>query len=308
MRIHHLNCGTCCPLGGRLFDGESAGPLARLVCHCLLIESDAGLILIDTGFGTRDVSQPRPRLSAFFLALNNIQLRPEETAIAQVRRLGFDPEDVRHIVISHLDFDHAGGIEDFPRAAVHLLADELAAASHQRGGPMGSRRYRPRQWNEVATWRCYRRGEGERWFGFEAVRDLEGLPPEILLVPLMGHTWGHSGVAIREGGAGPRGDWLFYAADAYFYRGEVGSRSPSCPPGLRAYQTMMEVDRAARLANQARLRRLSLDHGREVRIFCAHDAVEFDILKGQSSPEPRRRPKAEREAVQLPDGAYMPSS
>lgn len=284
MRIHHLNCGTCCPLGGRLFDGDSAGPLARLVCHCLLIESDAGLILVDTGFGIRDVTRPRQRLSAFFLALNNIQLRPEETAVAQVRRLGFKPADVRHIVISHLDFDHAGGIEDFPQARVHLLARELDAAFEQRGGPMGTRRYRPQQWDEVASWRCYRPGEGEPWFGFQAVRDLEGLPPEILLVPLMGHTWGHSGVAIREdgGGDGAGSGWLFYAADAYFYRGEIGSRSYRCPPGLRAYQTMMEVDRAARLANQARLRRLSLEHGSGVRIFCAHDAVEFDILAGEA--------------------------
>jgi hypothetical protein len=40
----------------------------------------------------------------------------------------------------------------------------------------------------------------------------------------------------------------------------------------------MEVDRAARLENQKKLRRLSLDHGNEVRIFCAHDPVEFELL------------------------------
>ncbi|MDZ3836045.1 MAG: MBL fold metallo-hydrolase [Rhodospirillales bacterium] len=282
MRIHHLNCGTCCPLGGRLFDGESEAAFGRLVCHCLLIESDAGLILVDTGFGIRDVTRPHERLSAFFLALNNIQLRPEETAIAQVRRLGFDPNDVRHIVISHLDFDHAGGIEDFPQATVHLLEDEMDAACRRRGGLMGSRRYRPQQWDEVADWRCYRAGEGEPWFGFQAVRDLDGLPPEILLVPLMGHTWGHSGVAICDAGSG--GGWLFYAADAYFYRGEIGSRLYRCPPGLRTYQAMMEVDRSARLANQARLRRLSLTHEGEVRIFCAHDTVEFEILAADAPP------------------------
>jgi hypothetical protein len=44
----------------------------------------------------------------------------------------------------------------------------------------------------------------------------------------------------------------------------------------------MEVDRSARLTNQARLRQLSLDHGGEVRIFCAHDVVEFEMLAGQS--------------------------
>jgi glyoxylase-like metal-dependent hydrolase (beta-lactamase superfamily II) len=30
------------------------------------------------------------------------------TAIRQLEQLGFDPRDVEHIVLSHLDFDHAG--------------------------------------------------------------------------------------------------------------------------------------------------------------------------------------------------------
>jgi glyoxylase-like metal-dependent hydrolase (beta-lactamase superfamily II) len=277
LRIHHLNCGTCCPAGGRLFDGTTDGPLAHLVCHCLLIESDAGLVLVDTGFGMRDVDGPRRRLSEFFLKLNNPQLRAEETAVAQVRALGFDPKDVRHILISHLDFDHAGGIEDFPNAAIHLTSREKEVAEDRRGGAfVGTRRYRPQQWDEVTDWRLYPFGGGERWFGFDSVRDLDGLPPEILLVPLAGHTWGHSGVAVQEDGGG----WLLHAADAYFYRGEIGSEAYECPPGLRGYQAMMEVDRAARLGNQQRLRQLSLDHGQDVRIFCAHDAVEFALLSG----------------------------
>ena len=275
MRIHHLNCGTCCPVGGRLFDGTTDGPLGHLVCHCLLIESDAGLVLVDTGFGIRDIAHPHRRLSEFFLKLNNIQLRLEETAESQLRALGFDPRDVRHIVTTHLDFDHAGGIEDFPNAAIHVTSREKDVAQAGRGGAfVGRRRYRPQQWNEVLDWRLYSMGQGERWFGFDAVRDLDGLPPEILLVPLAGHTWGHCGVAVQ----GDDG-WLLHAGDAYFYRGEVGTEEPTCPPGLAGYQRLMEVDRAARLANQAKLRRLSLDHGDEVRVFCAHDPVEFAVLR-----------------------------
>ncbi|HEY0414668.1 MAG TPA: hypothetical protein VGD66_16155 [Allosphingosinicella sp.] len=119
-------------------------------------------------------------------------------------------------------------------------------------------------------WRRYS-GQGEPWFGFPAVRGLEGLPPEILLVPLPGHTWGHAGVAI-DTGAG----WLLHAGDAYFYRKEVRRARRRCTPGLRAYQVMMEVDRSQRLENQARLRRLSLAHAAEVKILCAHDPVEFE--------------------------------
>jgi glyoxylase-like metal-dependent hydrolase (beta-lactamase superfamily II) len=273
MRVHHLNCGTCCPVGGRLFDGVSSGPLGRIVCHCLLAETDEGLVLVDTGLGMRDVVDPG-RISGLFRTLNGIRLRPEETAVARVAALGFRPEDVRHVVLTHLDFDHAGGLEDFPRARVHVLAREKAAADMRRGGPTGALRYRARQWDGVEDWALYEPGEGEDWFGFAAVRGLRGLPPGILMVPLAGHTLGHAGVAVDLGREG----WLLHAGDAYFSHGEVGGGARSCPPGMRAYQAMMDVDGASRRRNQERLRRLSVERAGEVRVFCAHDPVEHRIL------------------------------
>jgi hypothetical protein len=68
MRIHHLNCISSCPLGGRLMDGRTRSILARgrLCCHCLLLEGDTGLTLVDTGFGMGDVADPAGRLSHFF--------------------------------------------------------------------------------------------------------------------------------------------------------------------------------------------------------------------------------------------------
>ena len=275
MRIHHLNCGTDCPVGGALFDGRSKGPIGRLVCHCLLVETDAhGLVLVDTGYGLKDVRHPHdgpePRITRAMRAMLNIRFREEETAIRQIERLGHSAADVRHIVLTHLDFDHAGGLEDFPNAAVHLMDKEYSAATGPRRGFVPRNRYRPRQFDEVKDWRRYS-GQGEPWFGFETARALEGLPPEILLVPLPGHTWGHAGVAIQ----GPRG-WLLHAGDAYFYRGEMRRARRKCTPGLRLYQTMMETERELRLANQERLRRLSVEHRKDVRILCAHDPVEFE--------------------------------
>ncbi len=268
MHIHHLNCGCMCPLGGALFDGFSRGLTAHLVCHCLLIETDRGLVLIDTGFGLQDVQSPYARLSPFFVHFNNIQFDRKYTAIEQVKQLGFSANDVRHIVLTHLDFDHAGGLEDFPEATIHVMQRESDTA-RDRHGFIARRRYRPRQWDEVKHWQHYTAG-GDPWFGFEAVRDLAGLPPEILLIPLAGHTHGHAGVAIKTSEG-----WLLHAGDAYFYRQEMDLTDPNCTPGLRAYQSMMEVDRKARLANQARLRQLAIDHHQEVRLFCSHDAVEL---------------------------------
>jgi glyoxylase-like metal-dependent hydrolase (beta-lactamase superfamily II) len=277
MRIHHLNCGTDCPVGGALFDGRSKGPLGRLVCHCWLIETNEGLVLIDTGYGLRDVHHPHrpphPRITRAMRSMLNIRLREEETAIRQIERLGFSPADVRHIVLTHLDFDHAGGLEDFPQAIVHLMDLEFTAATGPRDGFVPRNRYRPSQFDEVRQWKRYS-GQGESWLGFPAVRRLEGLPPEILLVPLPGHTWGHAGVAVDTGSG-----WMLHAGDAYFYRKEVRQPRRQCTPGLRAYQNMMEVDRGQRFANQKRLRALSMERRDEVKIVCAHDAVELEACR-----------------------------
>ncbi|WDJ48990.1 MBL fold metallo-hydrolase [Xanthomonas campestris pv. campestris] len=280
MRVHHLNCISTCPLGGHLMDGRTHGVLERghLSCHCLLVETNAGLVLIDTGFGLRDVAEPRARLSAFFLALVKPDLREDMTAIRQIQRLGFDPRDVRHIVLTHLDFDHAGGLDDFPHARVHLarvhlMTRERDAALAQHTW-MDRQRFRPQQWSTRGQWRTYDSTSGAAWMGLECVHDLHGLPPEILLVPLPGHTFGHAAVAVRT----PE-RWLLLAGDAYFYHREMDPQ-PYCTPGLRFYQWMLEKDRTARLHNQQRLRALRQQHGAEVEVFCSHDVVEFERVAG----------------------------
>jgi glyoxylase-like metal-dependent hydrolase (beta-lactamase superfamily II) len=204
----------------------------------------------------------------------NIRLREEETAIRQIEALGFQASDVRHIIATHLDFDHAGGLEDFPGATVHVMAREYDDATRPHSGFVARNRWRMPQLNEVADWRRYG-ARGEDWFGFEAVRDLDSLPPEILMVPLPGHTWGHAGVAVRQDG----GRWLLHAGDAYFYRGEMREAERRCTPGLRAYQRLMEADARSRIDNQARLRRLSIERRDAVTVTCTHDPVELARLQ-----------------------------
>ena len=109
------------------------------------------------------------------------------------------------------------------------------------------------------------------------VRDIKGLPPEILVIPLPGHTAGHSGVAIDT----PDG-WLLNAGDAYFHRHEMDA-NPRCTPALAAYQALMENDRGTRLHNQDRLRKLATDRRVGVRVFCSHDPVELEALSRLSS-------------------------
>jgi glyoxylase-like metal-dependent hydrolase (beta-lactamase superfamily II) len=186
---------------------------------------------------------------------------------------------VRHIVLTHLDFDHAGGLDDFPQATVHLLGVEEAAAT-ARATVLDRMRYRPQQWSTRENWIAYE-PDGDSWFGFDCVRQLDGLPADILLVPLIGHTYGHAGVAVRRDD-----DWLLLAGDAYFFHAEMDPYRPWCTPGLRFYQWMMEKDRDARLRNQQRLRELRRRHGDEIQVTCSHDVLEFERLAGRSAALP----------------------
>ncbi|MDH6264839.1 glyoxylase-like metal-dependent hydrolase (beta-lactamase superfamily II) [Rhizobium sp. SG_E_25_P2] len=273
MRIHHLNCGSHCPVGGFMFDGTSNGPLAHICTHCLLVETPDCLVLVDTGYGLKDVRRNTGRRLPFIWPLIlNTRLREQDTAIHQIKAMGFSARDVRHIVLTHLDFDHAGGLADFPDATVHVMSGERQAAENARGF-IARQRYRPAMWKDVKQWRMYETG-GETWFGLQSVRDLDGLPPEILMAPLPGHTVGHAGVAIRSADR-----WLLNAGDSFMHVGQLDPTRPNCPAGIELYQAIMSTNRNARLDNLERLRELKRDHGSDVSIFASHDGVQLAAMR-----------------------------
>ncbi|OCB46190.1 MBL fold metallo-hydrolase [Mycobacterium vulneris] len=255
MKVYHFNCGTL-PFG--------------MITHCLLVETAHSLVLVDTGFGLNCVRRPRQVLGWSHYLLRP-RLAERETAIRQVEALGFSPKDVQHILLTHLDYDHAGGIADFPWATVHVHGPEFRAAMN----PTARERlkYRRPQWAHGPRWAVNDLAGSQRWFGFEAVCDLAGLPSEILVVPLGGHTRGHAGVAIDTGGG-----WLLHAGDAVYSAGQFDPESPDITTSVRVGQILGSADESQRLANQRRLAELHANHSDDVTVFCAHDADAFARL------------------------------
>jgi glyoxylase-like metal-dependent hydrolase (beta-lactamase superfamily II) len=248
MRIHHLNCGIL-----------HAPPGPRAACHCLLLEADGRLALIDTGIGLEDVARPVERIGQPAIDAAGFQFHERLTAVRQIERLGFRAADVTEIVLTHGDPDHAGGLADFPAASVHVSEEERARLE------TGHWRYSASQFAHRPRWVTHPRSAG-RWFGVEA----RPLPPlagfEALLVPLIGHTLGHCGVAVRDGGR-----WLLHVGDAYYLRVELSTDDHP----VSALASQRADDDEQRRRSLALLRHLARSHIAEVEMFGYHDFAEF---------------------------------
>lgn len=76
-----------------------------------LVRNDRRTIVIDTGFDHREADRRERRII--------------ETPRQSLARLGVDSRTVQDVVITHLHYDHAGTLADFPAARFHLQESEM---------------------------------------------------------------------------------------------------------------------------------------------------------------------------------------
>jgi glyoxylase-like metal-dependent hydrolase (beta-lactamase superfamily II) len=231
-----------------------------LVCHVLLVETDAGLVLVDSGFGLRDIADPATRVGPV-RHLVRPALDPDETAVHQVRALGHAPQDVRHIVLTHFDGDHAGGLADFPDAHVHVTGAE-ATAVRNPSNRMERARYRPSVRGHGMTLVPHTPRDSEAWRGFPAATELAEIAAGLVLIGLPGHSRGHAAVAVD---AGER--WVLHVGDAFYGHAQLTGGAK----GLAAAEMLVAHDRRQVRANHARLRELWTSPEPDLLLVNAHD-------------------------------------
>ncbi|WP_029113409.1 MBL fold metallo-hydrolase [Mycobacterium sp. URHB0044] len=253
MKVHHLNCGTM------------DFPGSPLVCHVLLLETDNGLVLVDSGYGLRECAEPS--LIGPLRHLVRPRFDVEETAARQVERLGFRRDDVRHVITTHFDVDHIGGIADFPDAQIHVTAAEALGA--MRPPTLREKiRFNSYQWAHGPKI-VEHDADGEPWRGFAAAKELVGIAPGIVLVPLPGHTRGHSCVAVD---AGHR--WILHCGDAFYHHGTVDGHS-RVPIGVKLFETVVAFDLKRVRDNHSRFAELNARGEPDLFVVSSHDPVLF---------------------------------
>lgn len=204
-----------------------------------LIQTDDGTnVLVDTGFGRETIgaykqaTEPAPKVDEADYVVN------------QLAALGLTPHDIRYLVATHLDRDHAGSIDEFPDSEIIVQKKHLEAA-----------REHPRFQAHRTHWDHYRTVDG----------DTE-LLPSIELIETTGHNPGHQAVLVRLPETGP----VLLAIDAIPRMDQRDPETRTIGPA--------DMDEADTRASTRKLMDLAAREGVTL-IIHGHDPAQWQTLK-----------------------------
>lgn len=226
-----LNTGQCRhPQRMTIRDG-SWRPVDFPAVAMLIVHPDEGPILFDTGYDPAFFSATQPFPERLYRWATPVDFTPGRDAASQCAALGYDPADVRHLVLSHFHADHIAGTHRFPNARIHCARAGLDDAG--RGGRFASTRR--------GVLRALIPADFASRARFFEDAPATALPPDLapfdrgadllgdgslLAVELPGHCPGHWGLVMRDA----RWGYHFLVADAAWSTDAIRRNMP--PPAL----------------------------------------------------------------------------
>lgn len=202
MRVHVIQTGNL--IGNETFlRGQSWSSVLRKAkryefpAYCYIIEHPDGHIAIDTGMTSRART---PRLARRFVP-TPVATEQDEVG-PQMRAVGLDPNDVRLVVVTHLDWDHVGGVGHFPHAEVLVHRPEFEFAKTFQG----KMRYQPKLWPSSFDPTLYDL-EAEPYGPFAHSKTVTDRR-DVRLVPIPGHSIAQVAAIVKTGRT-----TLFFGAD-----------------------------------------------------------------------------------------------
>jgi glyoxylase-like metal-dependent hydrolase (beta-lactamase superfamily II) len=187
MRVLILDDGIFITDAGNIFGGSQKAKIKGAM-HAVLVEAGDDLVLLDAGFGA-DLPE---------ILVGRYELRRERSLMDDLEEVGYTPEDVTHVVLSHLDADHVGWALEppsFPNATVYVQEDALKEA-----------RKLPERDGRRAAVPAVEKGVEEGWC--ELLGGDGEILPGIRVEVRSGHSAGHQIVWIGSGD-----DAALYTAD-----------------------------------------------------------------------------------------------
>ncbi|MGE5602205.1 MAG: MBL fold metallo-hydrolase [Nitrososphaerales archaeon] len=161
--------------------------------RCLLVESEAGLILVDTGYGDKLTPKQQGQLS----------LRGQFRLGSDLASLGYKPEDVAIVLDTHLHGDHCGGntkfaedgsiVPAFPNATYMAQRLELADATYPNERTRNA--YFPENFLSLSNL-C----RGNQGAGLQVMNGDTQITDEVRTLTTPGHTRAHQAVIVESAG------------------------------------------------------------------------------------------------------------
>lgn len=208
-----------------IFDDAHNTPHPMDYFMWLLRQGDK-IILVDTGYDFDEAdSRDRP-----------IRMAPH----AALRPFGLTPEDIDQVIVTHLHYDHAGGLHLFPNATLHMQAAEMAYAT----GPCMCHDTLRMPFTAGHICEAVKR----LYSGKVVFHDGDSMIDDGVTVHCIGgHSRGLQAVRVRT-----ESGWLVLASDAAHYYENVFARKPF--PIVVDLQDMLDgFDRLESLTTDKRL-------------------------------------------------------
>ena len=207
MRVHVIQTGRIQWRAGFTYATRLRGALRaalrgwgeEIPILAYVVEHPEGHLVLDTGASAYWGTAAMP---IAFRRIARMHISPDDEIGPQMRRVGLRPEDVRLVIPTHLDIDHAGGVGQFPNADVIVHRPEYEFSKTV----LGKARYQPAMWPETFKPKLYDL-EPERFGPF--TESLSITPSgDVKLVPIPGHSIAQVAPVVRADGV-----HLFFGGD-----------------------------------------------------------------------------------------------
>jgi glyoxylase-like metal-dependent hydrolase (beta-lactamase superfamily II) len=209
-----LEAGHCTHPEFTVIEGGSRKHVRFPATVAVIEHSSLGVFLFDTGYSPRFHEQTRKLPEKLYALTTPVFVRPEETALHQLKAKGIRERDISHVILSHFHADHVAGVADFSHSTYvyqgigYDAVSGLSSLGRTRAGFLAG--LLPDDFNLRS-----------RKLGADSLKTGVGIAPfgsgwditgdgSIVLVDLPGHTKGHSGLLVQA----PEGVTYFLVADA----------------------------------------------------------------------------------------------
>ena len=125
MKLYAFECGTLVSQKHLFVAGVGLKEPFTVPVPFFMIEHGDAKIMFDTGNGLPVAQDKIKHWGPGLVAAYDPVMTEDQYVVNQLARIGVKPEEITHVIFSHLHLDHAGATGEFPNARYYVQRREL---------------------------------------------------------------------------------------------------------------------------------------------------------------------------------------